>query len=460
VLGVPPAVLFGVIAVGCCGLDTRTERARPNIILVMADDQGWGDTGFNGHAVLETPAMNRMAREGVRWDRFYAAAPVCSPTRASVLTGRHPYRMQIDGANSGHMPTEEFTLGEMCAELGYATGHFGKWHLGTLTREIVDSNRGGRANHDQHYSPPWQHGFERCFSTEAKVPTWDPMVNPETNAPYGTRYWDENGEVVTTNLEGDDSRIIVDRALPFISEAAEAKQPFLAVIWLHAPHRPVVAGPANELQYAATEREDLRRYYAVVSAIDEQLARLRQHLEALGIGDSTVLWYTSDNGPEGSDRDGQGSTAGLRGRKRSLYEGGVRVPGLLVWPDGVAMGRRLYSAASTLDMLPTLADVLGVQLDPERPIDGISLLPAMTGADPDERPGGAPLPFLSGKAAALHQGSLKAIRSSKEGEWELYDLARDPGESKNLATDRPEQLAELTSRFAQWMSRAEQDRQH
>jgi len=402
--------------------------------------------------------MDRMAVEGVRWDRFYAAAPVCSPTRASVLTGRHPYRMKIDGANSGHLPAEEFTLAEMCIELEYATGHFGKWHLGTLTRDVVDSNRGGRPNQAAHYSPPWEHGFQRCFSTEAKVPTWDPMRNPSNGKPYGTRYWNEDGEVVSTNLEGDDSRVIMDRALPFMAGAADDNRPFLAVIWLHAPHRPVVPGPASG--YADVERQDLRDYYAVVSDIDAQLARLRLHLEHLGISENTLIWYTSDNGPEGDAAEGQGSSGGLRGRKRSLYEGGVRVPGLLVWPKHIRTPRRLSSPASTLDTLPTLADILGVKLDSERPLDGVSLLPVILGSSPDERPGAAPLPFLSGKAAALHQGSLKAIRPGKEGEWELYDLAQDPGESKNLATERPEQLAELTSRFAQWMSRAELDRQH
>ena len=432
---------------------------RPNIVLVMADDQGWGDTSFNGHPVLKTPALDRMAAEGLRFDRFYAASPVCSPTRASVLTGRHPYRMGIDGANSGHLSSEEFTVAEMCRDLGYATGHFGKWHLGTLTREVIDSNRGGRPNQSQHYSPPWEHGFERCFSTEAKVPTWDPMLNPGDGKPYGTRYWNERGEIVTENLEGDDSRIIMDRVLPFITAAASAQRPFLAVIWLHAPHRPVVAGPSREEAYASTECEDLRRYYAVVAAIDASLARLRAHLQQLNVGDDTLLWYTSDNGPEGSAKEGQGSTAGLRGRKRSLYEGGVRVPGLLLWPNQIREPRRLSCPASTLDTLPTLAEILGVRLSPKRPLDGISLLPLLTGDGPDERPGHSALPFLFGKAAALHAGSLKVIRPKQDGKWELYDLSSDPQESENLAAERPGKLAQLVGRFDAWMISAKESRE-
>ena len=150
------AILPQDVAVPTPGVrgQANPNTPRPNIILVMADDQGWGDTSFNGHPTLKTPALDQMASEGLRFDRFYAAAAVCSPTRASVLTGRHPFRMRIDGANSGHLPSEEYTLAEMCHELGYTTGHFGKWHLGTLTKEVVDSNRGGRSNQAQHYSPP------------------------------------------------------------------------------------------------------------------------------------------------------------------------------------------------------------------------------------------------------------------------------------------------------------------
>ena len=454
------AILSQDVAVPTPGVrgQANPNTPRPNIILVMADDQGWGDTSFNGHPTLKTPALDQMASEGLRFDRFYAAAAVCSPTRASVLTGRHPFRMKIDGANSGHLPSEEYTLAEMCRELGYATGHFGKWHLGTLTKEVVDSNRGGRPNQAQHYSPPWQHGFDRCFSTEAKVPTWDPMLNPDNGKPYGTRYWNEQGEVVTENLEGDDSHIIMDRALPFITAATNDKRPFLAVIWLHAPHRPVVTGPTREEAYAETEREDLRRYYAVVAAIDASLARLREHLERLNVSDDTLLWYTSDNGPEGSAKEGQGSTAGLRGRKRSLYEGGVRVPGLLVWPKQIRTPRRLGCLASTLDTLPTLAEILGVRLAPERTLDGVSLLPLLMADGFDKRPGQAPLPFVSPKAAALHAGRLKAIRPEPNGKWELYDLVSDPMESKDLAGDRPDELARLVELFHSWKSDAAQSR--
>jgi len=241
----------------------KPDYGKPNIILCMCDDLGWGDVGFHGNNIVKTPNLDEMAAGGLRFDRFYSAAPVCSPTRGSCLTGRHPYRYGIFSANVGHIKSEELTLAEILRLHGYTTGHFGKWHLGTLTKTIKDANRGGPRG-VAHYSPPWENGFDVCFSTESKVPTWDPMIKPSGwkdqrwwNAvsedtpikPYGTHYWVGPGQYETENLEGDDSRIIMDRAIPFIQDAVKQKKPFFAVIWFHAPHWPVVTGP----QYRSRE---------------------------------------------------------------------------------------------------------------------------------------------------------------------------------------------------------------
>jgi len=213
----------------------ETKKAnKPNIILCMADDMGWGDPGFNGNSIIKTPNLDAMAEAGLKFTRFYSGAPVCSPTRGSCLTGRHPYRYGIFGANSGHMLKEEITLAEALVTQGYTTGHFGKWHLGTLTTTEKDSNRGGPKG-AQHYSPPWENGFDVCFSTEAKVPTWNPMISPGSDKPYGTYYWNQDGTKVTENLEGDDSRVIMDRAVPFIRNAADKSKPFFtaALLWMY-----------------------------------------------------------------------------------------------------------------------------------------------------------------------------------------------------------------------------------
>ncbi|MHC4744756.1 MAG: sulfatase-like hydrolase/transferase, partial [Planctomycetota bacterium] len=202
-------------------IEMRLGSERPNVILCMCDDLGWGDTGYNGHPVLKTPNLDAIAATGIRFDRWYAAAPVCSPTRGSCVTGRHPYRYGIFSANQGHMRSEEITLAEALKTQGYATGHFGKWHMGTLTTEIKDSNRGAPGA-TEHYSPPWDNGFDVCFSTEAKVPTWDPMKTPGSDDFYGTYYWREDGNYVpidSPELAGDDSRVIMDQAIPFIRKA-------------------------------------------------------------------------------------------------------------------------------------------------------------------------------------------------------------------------------------------------
>ena len=165
---------------------------RPNIVLLMCDDLGYGDVGFNGNRIIHTPHLNDMRAEGARFTRFCAGGPVCSPTRGTCLTGRHYSRYGVTHANAGRLPTEEITLARVCQEHGYRTGHFGKWHLGTMTTSTRDSNRSGPEHADE-YSPPWIHGFDACFSTEAKVPTWDPMVTPDEQRRRGY-LWGQPGE--------------------------------------------------------------------------------------------------------------------------------------------------------------------------------------------------------------------------------------------------------------------------
>ena len=280
--------LLLIIIFGCSQIELP-----PNIILIMADDQGWGDVGYNGHPHLKTPNLDSMVKNGAVFTRFYSAGSVCSPTRASVMTGRHPERMGICGANCGHILTEEITLAELVTQKGYRTGHFGKWHLGTLTKDILDANRGGRQQNDIHYAPPKNHGFDVSFVTESKVPTWDPMITPPKNSgdvngsvregePFGTYYWSGSGMRVIENLEGDDSRIIMDRVIPFIEKAVSDRLPFLSIVWFHAPHLPVLTGEKYKSLYSGLS-EDEQEYYGVITALDEQVGRLRNKLKSLNI---------------------------------------------------------------------------------------------------------------------------------------------------------------------------------
>jgi len=395
-------------------LSAATADNRPNIILCMTDDQGWGDTGYNGHPVLKTPNLDRMASEGLRFERWYSGAPVCSPTRGSSLTGRHPY-------------------------------------LGTLTTEIKDSNR-GRPGQTEHYAPPWEHGFDRCFSTEAKVPTWDPMKTPGSETPYGTHYWSEPGRRVTENLDGDDSRVIMDRAIPFIRSAAKQDTPFFTMIWFHTPHLPVVAGPKYRAMYKDQDSKH-RDYYGCITAMDEQVGRLRGELKTLGITRDTMLWFCSDNGPEGN-HSAPGRTKGLRGRKRSLYEGGIRVPGLLVWPGKVKTPRTIQMPCSTCDYFPTVIDALDLHLERRpKPVDGISLLPLIEGKT-TKRP--RPIGFQSRKQLALTDNRYK-IYSKDEGKmFELYDLLNDPSEERDLAAEKPEVARKMIDTLNAWRASCKQ----
>lgn len=443
--------MAGTIAMGLPGncFSKQKDKDKPNVILCMADDLGWGDPGFNGNSIIKTPHLDAMVKAGLRFSRFYAAAPVCSPTRGSCLTGRHPYRYGVFSANVGHLPEDEITLAEALKTQGYATGHFGKWHLGTLTTMEKDSNRGGPKG-AKHYSPPWRNGFDVCFSTEAKVPTWDPMKKPETDEPYGTSYWQEDGTRQTQYLDGDDSRVIMDRVIPFVRKAADEGKPFLAVVWFHAPHLPVIAGPKYKNMYAQYS-EDEQHYYGCVTAMDAQMGRLRRELSAMQIADNTMLWFCSDNGPEGKDgKHGRtrGSAGPFRGRKRSLLEGGVRVPALLEWPAHIKGGQVTDVPCCTSDYYPTVLDVLGLEIEGQpQPIDGVSLLPLIEGKM-TRRP--LPIGFESGNQVSFVDNRYKIYSRDRGKTYMLFDLIKDPGETKDLSAEKPQILQDMKAALEQW----------
>ena len=374
-----------------------TTSPKPNIILCMTDDQGWGDTGYNGHPVLRTPNLDQMAKGGIRFDRFYSGAPVCSPTRGSCITGRHPYRYGITYANRGHMKREEVTLAEVLKTQGYTTGHFGKWHLGTLTTKIKDSNR-GKPGKTTHYSPPWENGFDVCFSTEAKVPTWDPMKNPKTGEPYGTYYWTGADRMATDNLEGDDSRVIMDRAIPFVRKAITAKTPFLAVIWFHTPHLPVVAGPTYRKMYQGHPGAGC---LGCITAMDDQVGRLRKELTPTGSRPEHHALVLQRQWPRRQDR-----YQGKRHRKA------------LARPETQT-----------------------------RPYDGVSLLPLIKGKM-TQRP--RPIAFESRNQVCLTDNRYKIYSKNRGKTYELYDLIDDPGEKNNIAKQHPDIVKSMKRALKAW----------
>ncbi len=422
----------------------------PNVILCMSDDQGWGDVGYNGHPVLRTPHLDQMAEEGVRFDRFYATTPVCSPTRGGFLTGRHPYRYGIRFANIGKMKAEEVTLPEVLREHGYRTGHFGKWHLGTLTTKIKDGHRGLPGKTDV-YSPPWENGYDECFVAESGVHLYH---KPGVYEAFGTHYWTGPGQVVPAEaISGDDSKLIMDRAVGFIERAVDADTPFLAVIWFHSPHTPIVSAPPHTDGY-----EEHAEYYGCITAMDEQMGRLRADLKRLGIEENTMLWFCSDNGPT-KVKNAFGSSGGLRGGKRTLYEGGVRVPGLLIWPEVATEPRVVSVPCSTSDFFPTLLDHLGLPL-PDRPYDGISLMPLLRG-EMKERPeplyfehcGRMKLAFARDNPeneTAVIDNRYKIISVDGEKTYALFDLVEDRAEENDIAEEYPEVLQGMLRNLEAW----------
>lgn len=411
---------------------------KPNIILMMADDLGYGDTGFNGNTIIQTPHLDQMAQDGVIMSNFHAAAPVCSPTRGSVMTGRQPFRYGIFSANEGHLPGGEITIPELLKTQGYATGHFGKWHLGTLSKTM--SAKGAKRRPAENYSPPALHGYDMSFVTESAVSTWNPT---EGGRAKNNPFW-HNGKALPANepsLKGGAGRVVMDRALDFIKQQAMDDKPFFTVIWFHAPHAPVVAGPKYLAMYP--EHGAAAHYYGAVTEMDEQIGRLRALLKKLDVEDNTFISFTSDNGPEGKQIKNKhaGVTAGLRGRKRSLYEGGVRVPTVMLYPKQLPTGIVVDTPASTLDYLPTVLAMTGIPYPDDRPIDGSNIFDVIKG----KAITGRNIPFYHNTKLALVQDHYKLLINSAElNSAELYDLNADIFETNNIAHQEPARVNAMT----------------
>lgn len=466
-------ILIVIFMVSCAAkTETKTENQKPNVILIMCDDLGWGDTGFNGNEIIKTPNLDMLAGKGITFNRFYSASAVCSPTRGSCLTGRNPYRLGIPTANAGKLKEEEITLPELLKQKGYATGHFGKWHLGTLTTKVKDANR-GRSGDSSHYSIPSMHGYDTYFVTESKVPTYDPTLKPAefdeekgeslrygwqamedktTAQDYGTYYWkgEENAEM--ENLDGDDSRVILDRALPFIEKSVTDENPFFSVIWIHTPHLPVVANKDMMAKYSQyTHQEQI--YFATISAMDKQMGRLWQKLEDLGEADNTMIWFCSDNGPE----NGTPGTAGpFRERKRSLYEGGVRVPAFCVYPKGIEAGQKTDFPCFTSDYLPTIVDMLGLDFPAERPIDGVSIKTVLDGNTVKRE---KPMGFQFGGKMSWVTQEYKLISTDKGETFELYNLLADPSETLNVIAEKQQLAESMKTELLAWVESCRQSEQ-
>ena len=461
---------------------------RPNIVLLMGDDHGWDETAYNGHPYLKTPVLDQMAATGLRLDRFYSAGSSCSPTRGSVITGRHPSRYGTFTPGCSLRP-EEISVAQLMRQAGYATAHFGKWHVGPVKASSPTN--------------PGAMGFDEWLSHDNFF-----ELNPSLSRNGGPP------EV----FKGESSEVVVTEALKFIARTKQQGRPFFVVVWFGSPHEPYSGLPQDLALYdhlPATfankqvtltsnetgrnvkrlQREVLRERFAEITAMDRAIGQLRDELGRTGLRSNTLLWYCGDNGTPTEAV----ATVPFRGEKADIYEGGIRVPGLIEWPARISRPRATDVNAVTSDILPTLCELAGQPL-PKRPLDGISLAPLFAGAM-TERPqpigfwNGRPRPPAAGGGKPyldleLQKGTTPLAKLGPDGKptrdfqnfhhpdiqerdfagpramldnryklvvdgegkpsRELFDLRADPAEKNNIIAAQPAVAAKLEQQLRAW----------
>ncbi|MBI1356934.1 MAG: sulfatase-like hydrolase/transferase [Acidobacteria bacterium] len=440
------------LAAAAAALPAASQTRPPNVILFVIDDLGWMDLGCQGSTFYETPHLDRLAREGVRFTDAYAACPVCSPSRAALMTGRYPGSVGFTGhitAIGRHrskphgrvippddrmfLDPRETTLAEALAPAGYVSASIGKWHLGS--REYWPERQGfdfNVAGYD-HGSPP---GY------------FDPYEDPDKswNTDIPTLADREAGEYLTDRL--------TDEAVRFVEQSGD--RPFLLYLPHYAVHTPLQAPPELVAKYRKKLASDDSQfdpvYAAMIEKVDDSLGRLMQALERLGKRENTLIVATSDNGGLLESTRNRP----LREGKGSLYEGGVRVPLIVCWPNGFAGGAVSHEPVSGVDLYPTIAEAAGERARPGA-VEGRSLLPALR--DPAAAQPERDLlwyypqysPQFQRPGAALRRGRWKLIEHYDPPAVELYDLADDLGETRDLAASQPEKAAELLARLRGWI---------
>ncbi|WP_321477630.1 arylsulfatase [uncultured Paludibaculum sp.] len=399
----------------------QAAPARPNVIFILTDDQGYGDLSLTGNPHLKTPSMDAVAQQGVQFTRFHVM-PVCSPTRSCLMTGRYNYRTGVVDTYLGRsmMHSGEVTVAESLAGAGYQTGIFGKWHLG-----------------DNYPLRAIDQGFQTALTLRGGG-----LAQPAS--PPNTGYFDPplelNGR--TAVRKGYCSDIFFDEAMQFIEK--NRRRPFFTYIAANAPHTPLQLKEEWAEPYRKAGLDDTTaRIYGMIANLDSNLGRLMEQLRRLRLDQNTLLWFMTDNGPQQKRFN-----AGLRGLKTSPYEGGIRVPSFLRWPAKIQPGTKDNRIAAHIDFLPTVLDACGAPLPKDRKIDGRSLF-----APPVERSlffqwhrGDAPEMFRN---CAVLTDRWKLVGTDKH-QPELYDLPADPAEEHNLAAAEPGIARQLRSQYDTW----------
>ncbi|WP_158850648.1 arylsulfatase [Algibacter sp. L1A34] len=415
---------------------TEVKSSKPNIVFVITDDQGYGDLGHTGNPIIKTPTIDKFATEAVSLTNYHVGT-TCAPTRAGLLTGRNCNRNGVWHTIMGAsiLNREEVTMGNVFHDNGYKTGMFGKWHLG-----------------DNHPFHPYERGFDEAFyhggGGIGQTPDyWD-------NDYFDDSYY-RNG--IPEKKEGYCTDVWFDEAMSFIE--AKKDEPFFCYLSLNAPHGPynVPEEYYNMYKDETAISEKQKRFYGMISNIDDNFSKLLNKLESLGIADNTIIVFTTDNGTaRGYSIDEEtnkllGYNAGMRGVKGSEYEGGHRVPFIVRWPDGgLTGGKSLNSLAAHVDMLPTLTALTGQKFEPAKTMDGTDLSAYLLGKED------APKRYLvtdtqrvpwpvKGKNSCVMDDNWRLIKGK-----ELYNINEDPGQKNNVADAHPEKVAEMNAFYESW----------
>lgn len=430
---------------------------RPNVVILLADDLGSGDLGCYGGPV-KTPSIDSLAAQGTKFEVFYSGCAVCSPSRATLLTGRQHMRTGVynwifDQTQKSHLLEREVTIAEILKQAGYSTAHIGKWHLGLPFEE-----------HDNYKPTPAQHGFDHWFATANNA---EPSHrNPEN--------FIRNGEALG-KIEGYSCQIVVDEAIDWLDNERDPDAPFFLNVWFHEPHQKVAApdaivenyqGPEQSEGLPKAQKELASVYSATIDNTDRAIARLKRKLAEVAPLEDTLIIYASDNGSYLRNRN-----QSLRGQKGVNWEGGLRVPGIFSWPGTIPSGKTLETPAGLVDILPTICSLLDLERPRDRHLDGANIAPLLLGRPAEFT---RPQPFFwhvhrSVPIVAIRDGkySLVATRDNpnlpstnkteeawipliKEGgyqDYELYDLIQDPQQTTNLAKRFPETVEKLKAKL-------------
>ncbi len=455
-------VFFSLILFTSLSHAATSQTKRPNILLLLADDLGYRDLSCFDSPAVKTPNLDQLAREGMKFTQYYAASAVCSPTRASVLTGRYPLRFGITKHFNDvdrWLPESATTIAELLRGAGYATAHVGKWHLGGLH---VDKN-GQRL---QNQPGPRQHGFDFYQTQIEQQPLRGIMGKKRTIFRQGGTALLRNDQAV-----GSDDPYFAkhltdangDFTVQMLEKLAASDKPFFLNVWWLVPHKPYEPAPAPH--WAATAKEgisdDQHRFRSMVQHMDAKVGEILKKLDNLGIAENTLVLFTSDNGAAY-----EGNIGKLKGGKTDLHEGGIRVPMIVRWPGKIKAGEVSTAFSHSNDLLPTFCEAAGLSLPKDLPLDGLSLLPHMTGSSaPTAQQRGTVFWQLDlYKNLQRHYPKAKpyATEVVRRGKWkllalngepvELFDVKSDPYENDNLLEQQEAVATSMAGALKAWLA--------